>query len=165
LSPAAPKKTRRVGTKSNCPKVSGTVRNGTLGRERLVPLTILVLGSTCWVVYEPSCSIFNFSTIGTRLVCLCVESEMQYAFFNNFYLDPCVSVCISGENPWSVRKCPVCPKSRTPDTLGQLAAVPLIILVFFWRCCHDYSPRKSILGTRTSSSMLNCWSVAVCNLQ
>ena len=76
---------------------------------------------------------------------------MQYAFFNNFYLDTCDSVRISGENPWSVRKCPVCPKSRTPDTLGQLAAVPLFILVFGWRCCDDYSPRKSILGTRTSS--------------
>jgi len=48
LSPAAPKKPRRVGKKKRyCPKVSGTVRNGTLGRRRLVPLTILVLGSTC----------------------------------------------------------------------------------------------------------------------
>jgi hypothetical protein len=103
------------------------------------------------VVYEPSYSVFNFSTIGTRLVCLCVKSLMQYAFFNNLYLDPCVSVRISGENPRSVRKCPVCPIFRTPDTHGQLAAVPLIILVFGWRCCDDYSPRKSILGTRTRS--------------
>ena len=80
-----------------------------------------------------------------------MKSVMHFAFSTIFIKIQCVSVRISGENPRSVRRCPVCLKSRTPDTLGQLAAVPLIILIFCWRCCDDYSPRKSILGTRTSS--------------
>jgi len=33
------------------------------------------------------------------------------------------------ENPWSVRKCPDCAGSRTPETNGQLGTVTLIISV------------------------------------
>jgi hypothetical protein len=59
-----------------------------------------------------------------------------------------------------------CLKSRTPDTHGQPGAVPLIILVFGWRRCDNYSPRYSTLGTRSSSSVLTCslsqWLVLMC---
>jgi len=55
------------------------------------------------------------------------------------------------KNPWSVRKCPDCPRFRTPDTHGPLTAVPMIILVFGWRRCDNYSPRYSTLGARSSS--------------
>jgi hypothetical protein len=55
------------------------------------------------------------------------------------------------KNPWSVRKCPDCPRFRTPDTHGPLTAVPMIILVFGWRRCGNYSPRYSTLGARSSS--------------
>jgi hypothetical protein len=122
-----------------------------------VPLIILVFGWRCCDDYSPRKSI-----LGTRTSSRCsIAGVLLYATFNDFGAKckknaTLITINVYGglfwrKNSRSVRKCPDCQGSRTPDTHGPLTAVPLIILVFGWLRCDNYSPRYSTLGARSSS--------------